>query len=146
MIYKLKTFFAVTFTLFLLGISAQACICVRDDLEVKGFRGEVFDIYGVETPTKETVKNATVKLLKETKHGKKVIVAVSTDENGRFDVKKIKSGNYILEVSFPAFVTISTRIKILSSSDEQKDEVLVRLDVASSTGCCFGEAKVQKTA
>ena len=144
MINKLKTFLAATFTLFLLCVSAQACTCVRDDLEARGFRGEVFNIYGVETSIKEPVKNATVKLLKETRRGDKLIVEVFTDENGRFDIPKVKAGNYILEVKFKVFVTVSTRIKILKSSDETKDKLLIRLEPAS-TKCCVGEAKVQKS-
>lgn len=141
MIGKLKIFFAVIFILFLLSVSALACTCIRSTIKSKGFSGQVIAFYKAR-PNKDAIPKATVKLLKRTDDGDKVIAKIVIDENGRFSVENIKSGKYILEVEAEHFQTITTLIKISKSSKQKKDEIVVALDF--SLECCEGYARVQK--
>jgi 5-hydroxyisourate hydrolase-like protein (transthyretin family) len=139
---KLKTTFAVTFTLFLLSVSTLACICVRDKIKAKGFNGRVVYIFNSTLNSKEPITKVTVKLLKRTDDGDKTITEVVTDADGRFAIEKIKSGTYILEAKRENFQTVVTEIKISKSSSKSKDELEIALDL--SLECCAGYAKVQK--
>lgn len=142
MISKLKTFFAVIFTLLLFSVSTFACTCVRDSLKAKGFDGQVIAAYDTRPNDRDPIGKATVKLLKRTGDGDEVIAEAMTDENGHFEVENIKPGKYILEVSATHFEKIVTQLKIVKSSNRNADEILVGLQ--PSLDCCAGYAKVQK--
>ena len=140
---KLRTIFALTFTLFLFSVSTLACTCVRDTIKSKGFSGQVIAFYKSRPNEKDAVPKATVKLLKRTDDGDKVIAELVTDENGRFNVENLKSGKYILDVRAKNFQTISTLIKVSKAPKQKKEEIIVALDF--SLDCCEGYAKVQKS-
>ncbi len=96
------------------------------------------------TVRQQMLKNVTAQLLKETNQGNKIVAEVSSDAGGSFDIKKVKPGNYIFRIKSDFYVNISTRIKILKSSKQRKDKLLVRLE-PETTKCCAGEIRVQKS-
>ena len=138
-----KTILALIFTLFLFSVSTLACTCVRDSLKARGFSGQVIAAYDTRPDDRDPIEKATVKLLKRTNNGDKIFAEITTDVNGRFAVENLKPGKYILEVSATHFETVVTEIKVLESSNQKKDELLVGLQ--PSLDCCAGYAKVQKT-
>jgi len=138
----LKTFFAVTFTLFLFSISTLACVCVRDKIKANGFSGQVFAVSEANPSYKEPFTQATIKLSKRT-NKLQLILVVTTDESGRFSLENIKAGKYILVADAPNFQAVWTEIKIVRSSSRKKDEIEIGLD-PSVMDCCVGYAKVQK--
>ena len=142
---KLKTIFVLTFTLLLFSVSALACTCSYSDIKAKGFSGQIFAI----SPDKplpdfnSPLPKATVKLLKRTDDGDKVVAEVVADENGRFSLENVKSGKYFLQAEFPNFSYVFVQIKISGSSHRKKDKIVVAL--APGLTCCEGYAKVQKS-
>ncbi len=143
MISKLKAIFAVIFALFLLNISALACTCTYADIKAKGFSGQVFAAYEKVLPNyKEPLPKATLKLLKRTDDGDKVIAEVVADENGRFSLENVKSGKYFLQVEATNFQYVFVPIKISKGSSRKKDEIFISL--APALTCCEGVARVQK--
>ena len=138
----LKTFFAVTFTLFLFSVSTLACVCVRDKIKVNGFSGQVFAVSEANPNHKEPFSQATIKLSKPT-NKLQLIFTVTTDENRRFSLENIKAGKYILEISAPNFYKVVSEIKIVQSSSRKKDTLEIGLEPGIT--CCGGYAKAQKT-
>ena len=135
----LKTFFAVSFTLFLFSVSTLACVCVRDKIKANGFNGRVFAVSEANPNYKEPFPRATVKLLKRIDDGDKLIAEITTDETGRFSLETVKAGKYILEASAPNFYKIVTEIKIVPSSSRRKDVLEIGLEPGLE--CCGGYAK-----
>jgi hypothetical protein len=145
MTYKLKTTFAVTFTLFLFNVSAFACTCSYDDIKARGVSGQIFSIaYGKQMPDfNAALPNATVKLLKRTDDEDKLIAEVVADENGRFSIEGVKPGKYFLKAESTHYSSVYVRIKISSASPRTKDKIIIGL--APGLACCEGYAKVQKS-
>ena len=112
-------------------------------MKARGFSGQVIAAYDTRPDDRDPIEKATVKLLKRTNNGDKIFAEITTDVNGRFAVENLKPGKYILEVSATHFETVVTEIKVLESSNQKKDELLVGLQ--PSLDCCAGYAKVQKT-
>ena len=137
----LKTFFAVTFTLFLFSVSTLACVCVRDKIKANGFSGQVFAVSEANPNFKEPFPQATIKLSKRT-NKLQLILVVTTDESGRFSLENIKAGKYILEASAPNFYKVLTEIRIVVSSSRKKDVLEIGLEPGIT--CCAGYAKVLK--
>jgi hypothetical protein len=140
---KSKNFLAIVFTIFLLNISVFACTCVRNNLKLKGFRGQVFAVNEAQPDYKEPFPKATVRLLERNDDEEKIIAEVLTDENGKFEIEKFKSGKYILEIFAPNFQKVVTRIKITKSSSRKLDNLVIGLE--PSLDCCVGFAKVEKS-
>ncbi len=140
---KTKTFLAVILTLFLMSVSTFACTCVRTKIKAKGFSGQVFAVIESRPNDKQPFPQATIKLLKQTDDGDKLIAEVVADGNGRFSLENVKAGKYILVADAPNFQAVWTEIKIVRSSSGKKDEIEIGLD-PSVTDCCVGYAKVQK--
>ncbi len=135
----LKTFFVLTFTLFLFCIPTFACECFHQKIKIKGFSGQVVF---PSTKPKKPIPNAIVRLSKRTTNGDIAIAEVVTDENGRFDVTDVKSGKYILQTEAKGFYKFSTEIKIIKSSSRKKRELEIGLNVIII--CCDGYANVRK--
>jgi len=142
---KIKTIFALTFTLFLFSSSAFACTCTYSGIKAKGFSGQIFSIaYGKQSPAfNSPLPKATVKLMKRTDDGDKVVAEVIADESGRFSLENVKSGKYFLQAESTHFSYVFVQIKISGGSRKKKDKIVIAL--APGLTCCEGYAKVQKT-
>lgn len=139
----LKTFFALTFVIVLLDISASACTCSYAEIKAKGFSGQVFAADEKILPNyKEPLPKATLKLLRRTDDEDQVIAEIVADENGRFSLENVKSGKYLLQVGAMNFQNVFVPIKIVKGSSRKKDEIFISL--APALTCCEGVAKVQK--
>lgn len=143
MINKVILFFALIFTLFLLCVPTPACVCVRDKIKAKGFSGQIFAVSESNPSYKEPLPNATIKLLKRTDDGDKLVVEFVADEKGHFSLENIKTGKYILEADAENYQKVVTKIKIIRSSRGKKDNLEIGLDPLVIE-CCVGYAKVQK--
>jgi hypothetical protein len=142
---KLRTILAVTFTLFLSGVSAFACTCSYEGIKARGFSGQIFSIaYDKQVPDfNNPLPKATLKLLKRTDDEDKLVAEVIADESGRFSLENIKPGKYFLQAEFPTFSYVFVQIKISGGSRRKKDKIVIAL--APGLTCCEGYAKVQKS-
>ena len=120
----------------------EACICVRDEIASHGFRGEIFNVYGAKEEKRDSIKNASIELRKETNKGIKVVAAVISNDEGKFEIKGVRPGKYILYVKAEHFLSVSTRIKILKLKPQFKDKISIRIEVGID--CCIGEISVQR--
>ncbi len=141
---KIKTIFALTFTLLLFSSSVFACTCTYSSIKAKGFSGQIFTIaYGKQSPDFDSpLPKATVELLKRTEDEDKVVAEVVADESGRFLIENIKSGKYFLRAKSTYFSSVFVQIKISGGSRKKKDKIVIAL--APDLACCEGYAKVQK--
>ena len=142
---KLKTIFVLAFMLFLFSVSAFACTCTYSGIKAKGFSGQIFVVtYGKPLPDFDSpIPKATVKLLKRTDDGDKIVAEVIADENGRFSLDNIESGKYFLKAESTHFSSVYVQVKISGGSRRKKDKIVIAL--APGLTCCEGYAGVQKS-
>ncbi len=140
---KIKAVFGLVFILLSLSVSTFACTCVRDKIKVKGFTGQIFAVSESNPGYKEKFPGVLVSLSKRNGDKNKLIAFVMADENGKFSLKNIKSGTYILEASAPNFQKIVVEIKIIKGSDQKKDELEIGLE-PEVMDCCVGYVKLLK--
>ena len=92
------------------------------------------DITGtvIEKETNEPIEQATVRLLGEKDSA--MIGGVATARNGRFTLKNIKRGNYLLHISYVGFEPLFQPLRITGKTDPIKLGKLALTDGAIQLG------------
>jgi hypothetical protein len=133
---------AVSLLLFAtMNTSASAtCTCIRGALKAAAVRGRVVATY--EQRPEEPIANATVKVMKCLEGDCQTIAELTADENGRFSIEGIKSGEYEIVASARHFQEIWVKLKVRGRSTDKKEEIVFGLE--PGLACCAGWAKVEK--
>jgi hypothetical protein len=109
-------------------------ICVYDTLKIAALRGRV--VYASNTAESDPVSNAVIKLHKDDYRGR-VVAKVLTDKEGRFNIGKVKDGNYTVYVEAPENVSniwFPIQLKRGNQTKANETEVIITLGLGLA-GC-----------
>jgi len=121
------------------NVTAQG-ICVPDKLSVEAVRGKVMSHSQRERP----IVDATVSLLEDRYQGR-VIAQTTTDASGKYALKDVKPGTYMLKVAAAHLVAFYVRVTVARnrpSTHAAPQQELVILMGAAFTEPCAGSVAV----
>lgn len=136
----------------ILGLAAISCftvtaaaqgICVPERLTVKKLHGRVVSqLERGESP----LPGASVTLLRNGYRGRRV-AGTRTDENGNFDLGRVRRGKYVLKISYSELVPFYVGVDVVNAgTPRQKDsrrEIVVTMGADFVSPCGGSRAEVK---